>query len=50
MISIYMLRYCGKSILKSLELIFRSCIQSGKFTSDWKKANVAPVHNFAYFR
>ena len=44
MISIRMLKACGESILKPLELIFKSCIESGKFPIEWKKANVAPVH------
>ena len=44
MISICMLKICGESILKPLELIFKSCIESGKFPIKWKKANVVPVH------
>ena len=44
MISIRMLKACGESILKPLELIFKSCIESGKFPIEWKKANVVPVH------
>ena len=37
MISICILKICGESILKSLELIFKSCIESEKFASEWKK-------------
>ena len=44
MISIRMLKTCGDSILKHLELIFKSCIESGKFPIKRKKAYVAPVH------
>ena len=44
MISIRMLKVCGVSILKPLELMFKSCIESGKFPIGWKKANIAPVH------
>ena len=44
MISIRMLKICGDSILKPLELIFKSCIESGKFPIEWKKANVVPIH------
>ena len=44
MISIHILKICGESILKPLELIFKSCIESGKFPIEWKKANVVPVH------
>ena len=24
-------------------MIFRSCLEKGKFSSEWKKANVVPV-------
>ena len=44
MISIRMLKICGNSIYKSPQLIFQSCIEIGKFPSEWKKANVVPVH------
>ena len=27
-----------------LKLIFKSCLESGKFPSEWKKTNVVPVH------
>ena len=39
-----MLKICGNSIYKPLQLIFRSCIENGKFPSEWKKASVVPVH------
>ena len=42
MISILMLKTCGNSIYKPLQLIFRSCIENGKFPFEWK--NVVPVH------
>ena len=44
MISICMLKICGNSIYKPLQLIFRSCIENGKFPSEWKKANDVLVH------
>ena len=44
MISICMLKTWGESILKLLELIFKSCIESGKFPIEWIKANVVSVH------
>ena len=44
MISIRMLKICGKSICKLFELIFQSRIKHGKFPKVWKMANVAPVH------
>ena len=45
MISICMLlKLPGKSSLTLLELIFTSCIEKGKFPSDWKKTNIVSVH------
>ena len=38
-----MLKLCGKSICKPLDLFFQSCIKPGKFPAEWKKANVVPV-------
>ena len=43
-ISIRMLKICGKPIRKPLELIFQSCIKHGKFPNELKMANVVPVH------
>ena len=39
-----MFKICGNSIYKPLQLIFRSCIENGKFPSEWKKANDVLVH------
>ena len=41
--SIGMFKICDESICKPLGIIFRSCLQNGKFPSEWKKANVVPV-------
>ena len=46
-ISIRMIKICGKSLCKPLEMIFKSCIIKGEFPSEWKKANVVPVHKKA---
>ena len=43
MISIRMLKICGKSICKPLRLIFQDCIDNGIYPLDWKKANVVPA-------
>ena len=43
MISIGMVKLCGISICKPLEIIFQNCLRSGKFPSEWKKANVVPT-------
>ena len=42
-LSICMVKLCGESIYKPLNLIFKSCLETGQFPSDWKKANVVPV-------
>ena len=44
MISIRMTKIYGESILKPLELIFKLCLENGKFPIEWKKANVVSVH------
>ena len=43
-ISIRMLKVCGSSIYKPLEMIFKQCIETGVFPSEWKKANIVPIH------
>ena len=43
-ISIRMVQICDKAICKPLHLIFSSCIESGIFPPEWKKANVVPIH------
>ena len=44
MISIRMLKICGKSIIKPLLIIYKKCLEKGCFPSKLKKANVVPVH------
>ena len=44
-ISIWMLKICGDSLCRPLELIFNDCLANGIFPSDWKKGNIVPVHN-----
>ena len=44
MISIRMVKICDDFICKSLKLIFQSGLESGKFLSEWKKADVVPIH------
>ena len=39
-----MIKICDTSIFRPLKLIFQSCLESGKFFIEWKKANVVPVH------
>ena len=43
-ISIRMLKICGSSVCRPLQIIYKSCLDKGKFPQEWKKANVVPVH------
>ena len=43
-ISIRMLKICGKSITKSLLIIYKKCLEKACFPNEWKKANVVSVH------
>ena len=43
-VSIRMLKICGSSIYKPLEMIFKQCIETSVFPSEWKKANIVPIH------
>ena len=43
MISICMIKLCGDSIYKPLEMIFKSCLNQRIFPAVWKKANVVLV-------
>ena len=43
MISIRMLKICDEYICKPLGITFRSCLENGKFPSEWKKTSVVPV-------
>ena len=38
-----MLKIFDESICKPLSIIFQSCLENGKFPSEWKKTNVVPV-------
>ena len=42
-ISIRMLKICGNSIYKPLEIIFRQALLTGMYPPDWKKGNIVPV-------
>ena len=43
-ISIRMLKICGDTICKSLEMIYNQALTSGSFPSEWKKGNIVPIH------
>ena len=44
MIRIWMTKVYEVSILKPLELILRSRLENGKFSVEWKRANMVPAH------
>ena len=39
-----MLKIWGPATCKPLEIIFKSCLESGTFPLEWKQANDVPVH------
>ena len=39
-----MLKTCGNSIIKPLEIIYNKCLERGCFPLQWKKANDVPIH------
>ena len=39
-----MIKICDTFICRPLKLIFQSCLKSRKFPTEWKKADVVPVH------
>ena len=43
-ISIRMVKVCGPSIYKPLEIIFNQCLETGVFPSEWKEGNIVPIH------
>ena len=43
-LSVRIIKICGISLCKPLEIIFHKCINQGIFPSYWKKANVVPIH------
>ena len=43
-ISIRMLKIGGCAIYKPLAIIFKQCVDTGIFPSQWKKGNIVPIH------
>ena len=39
-----MLNICGDSTCRSLNIIFKTCLRTGKFSFEWKKANIVPIY------
>ena len=42
-ISIRMLKICGSTIYRPLEIIFKEALSTGLFPSEWKKGNIVPI-------
>ena len=42
-ISIRMLKICGSTIYRPLEIIFKEVLSTGLFPSEWKKGNIVPI-------
>ena len=43
-ISIHILKICGSAIYEPLAIIFKQCVDTGIFPSEWKKGNIVPIH------
>ena len=43
-LSINMIKICDTEIVKPLYLIYVKCLETGRFPSNWKRANVLPIH------
>ena len=43
-IIIKMFKSCGSSVCRLLNIIYKSCLDRGKFRLEWKKAYVVPIH------
>ena len=41
---INMIKICDTEIVKPLYLIYMKCLETGRFPSNWKKANALPIH------
>ena len=39
-----MLKICGSAIFKLLDIIFKQCVDTGVFSSEWKKGNIVLIH------
>ena len=39
-----MLKICGSSVCRPLQIIYKSCLDGGKFPQEEKITNVVPVH------
>ena len=42
-IRIKMLKICSSSVCRPLQIIYKSCLNRGKFPQEWKNSNIVPV-------
>ena len=42
--STQILKVCGSCIYKPLGMIFKQCIETDVFPSEWKMGNIVPIH------
>ena len=42
--SVSMVKICHSSIVRLLCLLYKTCMHTGSFSDNWKKANVLPIH------
>ena len=42
-VSVGMLKICDDSICRLLNMIFKTCLRTGKFPLEWKKANIVSI-------
>ena len=49
-ISIRMLKICGSAIYEPSAIIFKQCVDTGIFPSEWKKGNIVFIHEKAIKR
>ena len=43
-LSVSMVKICDSSIVRPLCLIYETCMHTGLFPDNWKKANILPIH------
>ena len=44
LIQIKLMIICAKSIIMTLQIVYKLCLKKDYFPDNWKKANVVPVH------
>ena len=45
-----MMKICDKTLVHPLNIIFKASIQESVFLDYWKKYNVVPFHQLAFFQ